>query len=53
MQIKSPKKLYNIEIEFPKGLTRNVQVKAVSREKAEARALKFNPSAIGVKRGAV
>jgi hypothetical protein len=50
VQLKSPKKLYNVELEFGNGLTRNVQVKASSREKAEARALKFNPSATGVKR---
>ena len=50
MQIRSPKVLYNVTIEFHNGMTRNVQVKAVSREKAESRALKFHPSAKGVKR---
>lgn len=53
MQPKSPKRLYNVEVEFAGGLTKNVRVKATSREKAEERALKFNPSAIGVKRGSV
>lgn len=51
VQIKSPKRLYSIEVEFAGGLSKIVKVKAVSREKAESRALKFNPSAIGVKRG--
>lgn len=51
MQLRSPKKLYNVEVEFANGLTKNVKVKAVSREQAEQRALKFNPSATGVKRG--
>lgn len=50
MQPKSPKKVFNIEIEFANGLTRNVKVKAVSQERAEARALKFHPTARGVKR---
>lgn len=50
MQIRSPKRLYNIEVEFPNGITRNVRVKAVTREKAEMRALKFHPTATGVKR---
>lgn len=50
MQIKSPKKLYTVELEYANGLTRNVQVKASTRESAETRALKFNPSAKGVKR---
>lgn len=50
MQKKSSKQLYPITIEFPNGGTRVVKVKAVSREKAEERALKFHPSAVGVKR---
>lgn len=51
MQIRSPKRLYNVEVEFQNGMTRNVPIKAVSREKAEQRALKFHPSAKGIKRG--
>lgn len=50
MQFKSPKTLYNVEVEFQNGMTKNVKIKAVSRDKAEARALKFNPSAKGIKR---
>jgi hypothetical protein len=50
VQRKSSKELHSIVIEFPKGATRVVKVKATSREKAEERALKFNPTAIGVKR---
>jgi hypothetical protein len=52
MQIKSKKKLHIVVLEFSNGITRSVKVKAVSREDAEDRALKFNPSAKGVKRGA-
>jgi hypothetical protein len=48
---KSPKQLYTIPIEFANGLSRNVKVKAVTREKAEERALKFHPTAVGIKRG--
>lgn len=50
MQAKKTKQLYHIEIEFQNGLTRIIPVKAVDRSTAESRALKFNPSAIGVKR---
>jgi hypothetical protein len=50
VQIKPTKSLYNIEIEFHNGLTRNVRVKATSRDKAEQKALKFHPSAKGVKK---
>jgi hypothetical protein len=52
MQIRSPKRLYNVEIELHNGMTKNVQVKATSRDKAEERALKFNPTAKGIKRSA-
>lgn len=51
MQLKPSRQLYNVVIEFPNGMTRTVKVKAVSREKAERRALKFHPNAIGVKHG--
>jgi hypothetical protein len=50
VQPKSPKKVFPIEIELHNGLTRIVRVKAVSRDKAEERALKFHPTAKGVKR---
>lgn len=53
MQFKSPKQLYPIVIEFKNGMTQTVKVKASSREKAEKRALKFNPAAKGIKRGAL
>lgn len=53
MQFKSPKRLYNVAVEFHNGMTRNVKVKAVSRDKAESRALKFHPTAKGIKRDAV
>ena len=50
MQLKQSKKPYTVVVMFPGGMTRNVKVKATSREVAEAKALKFNPSAVGVKR---
>jgi hypothetical protein len=51
VKAKSSKKLHRIELEFPNGITRTVKAKAATREKAEQRALKFNPAATGVKRG--
>jgi hypothetical protein len=50
LQTKSKKELYTVVVEFENGKTKDVKVKAVDREAAEARALKFNPSAIGIKR---
>jgi hypothetical protein len=50
MRGKNKSQLWTVVLEFPKGLSRSVQVKASSREVAENRALKRNPSAIGVKR---
>lgn len=50
MQQQSRKKKFSIELVFPNNLTRHVQVKATDREAAERRALKFNPSALRVKR---
>lgn len=52
MRIKKSKKLYPIVVVFENGMTRTVKVRAVSREVAEARALKRNPSAKGVKHDA-
>lgn len=52
MQKKKSKQLYRIPLEFPMGVTRTIKVKATDREHAETRALKFNPSAMGVKRNA-
>jgi hypothetical protein len=43
------KQLYKIEVIFASGATRVVPVKAVDRKTAESRALKFNPTATGVK----
>lgn len=50
MQAKKSKRLYPIVVEFQNGMTKTVKVKAISREVAEQRALKFNPTAKGVKR---
>jgi ribosomal protein L1 len=52
LQIKKSKQPFTIVLVFPNGLTRSVKVKAVDRETAERRALKFQPSAIGIKRDA-
>lgn len=52
MQLKQSKKLYTVVVEFANHTTRTVKVKATTREGAEAKALKFNPSAKGVKRDA-
>jgi hypothetical protein len=50
LQTKSKKELFHITVEFPNGTTKLVKVKATDRDAAEQRALKFNPSATGVKR---
>lgn len=50
MQQKKSRQLFTVTIEFQNGLTRMVRVKAADRKTAENRALKFHPSAIGVKR---
>lgn len=49
MQAKKSKQLFQITLEFPGNITRAIKVRAVSREVAERKALKFNPSAVGVK----
>lgn len=50
MQAKKSKRLFTIVVEFEGGLTRNVKVRAVTRAVAEAKAIKFNPSAKGIRR---
>jgi hypothetical protein len=50
LQTKSKKKLHNVTVEFPNGSTKLVKVKAANVDAAEQRALKFNPSATGIKR---
>jgi hypothetical protein len=50
MKIPSKKRLCRVVIEMQNGMTRTIQVAASSREVAERRALKRNPSAIGIKR---
>lgn len=52
MRTTKSKQLFRIELEYENGLTRTVKVRAVTREIAERKALKFNPAAKGVKRGA-
>lgn len=50
MQQKTQKKAYRITLVFRKNITRDVYVKARSREIAEARALKRNSTALKVKK---
>jgi hypothetical protein len=50
MRLRESKKLFNVVLVFQNDVTRTVTVKAISREVAESRALKRNPSAIAVKR---
>jgi hypothetical protein len=50
MRQKSQKKAYRIPLMFRGNITRDVYVKARSREVAEARALKRNSTAMGVKK---
>lgn len=52
MQVKKSKRLYHVTVEFANGVTRTVKVRAVTREVAEAKALKFQPKATGIKRDA-
>jgi hypothetical protein len=52
MRSKPGQKLYRITLQYKNEMVRTVTVKASSREVAEARALKRNPSALGVKRDA-
>jgi len=52
MRTKKSKRLFTVVLEFEHGMTRTVQVRAVTREVAEKRALKFNRNAKGVKRSA-
>jgi hypothetical protein len=50
MQTKKSKRLYHITVEYENGVTRTVKIRAVTREIAEQKALKFHPNANGVKR---
>jgi hypothetical protein len=52
MRSKPKQKFYRLTLEFVGGITRTVKAKGSDRETAERRALKHNPSAIGVKRNA-
>ena len=52
MQTKKSKRLFHVTVEYENGMTRTVKVRAVTRELAEKRALKFHPTAKGVKRDA-
>jgi len=52
MRTKKSKQLFTIELLYENGMTRTVKVRATTREIAEKRALKFNPTAKGVKHNA-
>jgi len=49
MQTKKSKQLFAIVLVYENEMTRTVKVRATTREIAEKRALKRNPSAKGVK----
>lgn len=49
MQTKKSKQRFVIVLEFANGTTRMVKVRAVTREVAERKAMKFHPAAKGVK----
>jgi hypothetical protein len=50
MRIPKKSRLFRIVIVYENNMTRTVEVKASSREVAEARALKRNRGAVGIKR---
>ncbi len=52
MRTKKSKQLFTIVLFYENDMTRTVKVRAATREVAEKRALKRNPSAKGVKHGA-
>lgn len=45
MRIRKSKQLFNIVLEYENGMVRTVRIRAVTREIAEQRALKFNRGA--------
>lgn len=49
MRTRKSKQLFNVVVEFETGVTKTVKIRATTMEIAEKRALKFNPSAKGVK----
>lgn len=49
MQTKKSKQVFTIVLVYENEMTRSVKVRATTREIAERRALKRNPSAKGVK----
>jgi hypothetical protein len=52
VQSKKASRVYQITLVYENNLTRDVKVRAKSREVAERRALKRNPNAIGVQQRA-
>jgi len=52
MKAKKASRVYNITLVYENNLTRDVKVRASSREVAEKRALKRNPNAIGIQQRA-
>lgn len=49
MRTKKSKQMFNVVLVYENNMTRTVKVRASSRTVAEARALKRNPNAKGVK----
>jgi hypothetical protein len=52
MKAKKTSRVYHITLVYENNLTRDVKVRASSREVAEKRALKRNPNAIGIQQRA-
>jgi hypothetical protein len=50
MQQKKASRVFTITLVYENNLTRDVRVRAKSREVAEQRAMKRNPNAIGIRR---
>ena len=50
MRTKKSKRLFHVTVEYENGMTRTVKVRAVTREIAEKRAMKFHTFAKGVNR---
>lgn len=52
MKSRKASRVYQITLVYENNLTRDVKVRASSREVAEKRALKRNPNAIGIQQRA-
>lgn len=50
MQQQSKKTLFPVVLRFPMEVKRTVKIRASSLDRAERKALKFNPNALGIYR---